>query len=142
MLRALTEAELEPADRAQDFTGTGEYLAGHEEGDEASSQMLEGDVTARQIVLVAAVRVSDRIGVVLEAQNGSGESLLVDEAAGAEQEVCDDALASLVVSHQLSDVVGFGGRIFRVKPAVEIEAAAVLEEYIPLLRPGHRLIED
>src|SRR5713226_2316957 len=142
MLGALTEAELGPADRAQDLTGASEDLTSHEEGDEAGGDALEGHITASQIVLVAAVRVPDRIRVVFEGQDGFSEPLLVEEAAGPEQEVCDDAFASLVVSHQIGDVVGFGGRIFRVKPAVEIEAAAILEEYIPLLRPGHRLIED
>src|SRR6266568_5639981 len=142
MLRALTEAEPGPPDRAQDLAGASEDLAGHEEGNETGGEALEGDVTASQIVLVAAVRVPDRIRVVLEGQDGFSEPLLVEEVAGPEQEVCDDALASLVVSHQIGDLVGFGGRIFRVKPTVKIEAAAILKEDVSLLRAGHRLIED
>src|SRR5713101_8522364 len=142
MLRALTKAELGPPDRSQDLARAREDLAGHEEGNEAGGEGLEGDVAASQIVLVAAVGVPDRIRVVFEGEDGSGESLLVDEAAGPDQEVGDDAIAGLVVSHQFSEVVAFGGRVFRMKPAVEIETAAVLEKDVSFSRPGHRLIED
>src|SRR5712691_6373144 len=118
MLRALTEAELGSADRLQDFAGAGEYLAGHKEGNEPGGEALEPDVTARQIVLVTAVGVPDRIRVVLEGEDGRSEILLPEQAAGAEQEVRDDALAGLVVDHQIADLVGLGGRVLRVKPAV------------------------
>ena len=104
VLRPLTEAELGPADRLQHLAGAGEYLAGREEGDEPGGEALERDVTARQIVLVTAVGVPSRIRVVLEGEDGSTEILLPKQAAGAEEEVRDDALAGLVVGHQIADL--------------------------------------
>ena len=142
VLRPLTEAEPGPADRLQHLAGPGEYLAGHEEGDEPRGEAFERDVPARQIVLVTAVGVPNRIRVVLEGEDGSTEILLPKQAAGAEEEVRDDALASLVVGHQIDDLVGLRGRVLRVKPGVEIQAASVLEEHIPAPRTGHDPLED
>ena len=142
MLRPLTEAELGPADRLQHLAGAGEYLTGHEEGNEPGGEALERDVTTRQIVLVTAVGVPNRIRVVLESEDGTAEILLPEQAAGADEEVRDDALAGLVVGHQIADLIDLGGRVLRVKPGVEIQAPSVLEEDLPGPRTGHDPLED
>src|SRR5438093_1248830 len=66
VLGALGEAVVKAARGLEHLAGARHDLPGDEEGDERLGQSLEAHVAAHEIVLVAAVRVAGRIGVVLE----------------------------------------------------------------------------
>ena len=119
---------MEAARRLEHLAGPGEDLPGDEEGDQGLGESLERDVAADQVVLVAAVRVTGRVGVVLEEQDVAGDPVFAQPLLGLVQEVLDDALAGLVVDDQLGDVVALRGRVLRVEPGVQIEAGAIFEE--------------
>lgn len=71
-------------------------------------------MTGHQIVLVAAVGVARRVGVVLEEVDVARDSFLVQASFGVYQESFQNALAGLVVGDQFRHVVTFGCRVFRM----------------------------
>src|SRR5207247_2306206 len=92
VLGPLGEAVVEAARGLEHLAGAREDLPGDEEGDERLGQPLEAHVPAHEVVLVAAVRIARRVGVVLEqvardvvgaqaplAVQGAGEAVLVLE---------------------------------------------------------------
>ena len=119
-----------------------EDLPGHEERDQALGQPLEGHVPADQVVLVAAVGVARGVGVVLEEQDVAGDAVLAEPLLGLVQQVLHDALARLVVDHQIGDVVALGGRVLGMEPGVEIEARPVLEEHVGVAGARDDLLEE
>lgn len=88
-----------------------------------------------EIILVAAVGVSRRIGVVLEQIDVARDSLLVQAAFGVDEQALQNALARLVVRDQLGHVVAFGCRVFRMRSHVEVEAGAVPQEDVAAAAP-------
>ncbi len=88
-----------------------------------------------QVVLVAAVRVARRVGVVLEEIDVARDSLLVQAAFGVDEQTFENALACFVVSDQLGHVVAFGSCIFRMRTHVEVQAGAVPQEDIAAAAP-------
>ena len=142
VLGALAQAVVEAARRLQHLAGPREDLPGDEEGDERLGQPLEADVTADQVVLVAAVGVARRVGVVLEEQDVAGDPVLAQALLGLVQQVLDDALAGLVVDDQLGDVVALGRGVLRVEAGVQVEPRAVFQEHVGVARAGDDLLEQ
>src|SRR5262249_30212111 len=58
------------------------------------------------------------------------------------EQVLHDALARLVVDHQLLDVVALGGGVLRVEAGVEVEPRPVLEEHVGVAGAGDDLLEE
>src|SRR5206468_1232236 len=142
VLGPLRQAVMEPARRLEHLARPGEDLPGHEEGDEGLGESLERDVTRDQIVLVAAVGVTGRVGVVLEEQDVAGDPVLPQALLGLVQEVLDDALAGLVVDDQLGHVVALGRRVLGMEPGVEVEPGAVFQEDVRVAGAGNDLLEQ
>src|SRR5207249_2007544 len=142
VLGALAQAVVEAARRLQHLAGPGEDLPGDEEGDERLGQPLEADITTDQVVLVAAVGIAGRVRVVLEQQDIPGYSVFPKALLGLVKEILHDALAGLVVDHQLGDVVALRRGVLRVEAGVEVEARAVLQEHIGVAGARDDLLEQ
>ena len=69
---------------------------------------------ADEVVLVAAVGVAGRVGVVLEQVDVAGDALLVQPLLGVDQQALEDPLARLVVHDEVGEVVALGRRVLRV----------------------------
>src|SRR5262249_28318753 len=82
VLGALREAIVEAPRCLEHLARAREDLASHEEGDERLGQALKWHVAAHEVVLVAAVAVARRVGVVLEKEDGSWKPVLVQPGAG------------------------------------------------------------
>src|SRR3989304_7595943 len=93
-------------------------------GDGGLGEPLERDVPGDQVVLVTAVRVARRVGVVLEEQDVPRDAVLPEALLRLVEEVLDDPLPGLVVDAQVHDVVALGGGVLGVAPGVEVQAGA------------------
>jgi hypothetical protein len=89
----------------EDLAGAGVDLAGDEEGDEDLGVVAEVVPAAGQVVLVAAVGVARRVGVVLEQVDDPADALLPEALLGEGQELLEDALPRLVVDDEVVDGV-------------------------------------
>ena len=119
----------------QHLPGAGDDLARHEERDEGVGQPLELPVPADEVVLVAAVGVAGRVGVVLEEVDVTGDALLLEALLGVDEQSLEDALPRLVVRDQRDDVVALGRRVLRVAADVEVEPGAVAQEHVARAAP-------
>ncbi len=117
--------------------GAGVDLAADEERDEHLGVVGEVVAPARQVVLVAAVGVAGRVGVVLEQVDDAADALLAQSRFGPRDEVVEDALPRLVVGHQVGDGVALGCGVLGVTPHVEVQPGAVLEEDVGRATPAH-----
>ena len=97
---------------------------------------------ADQVVLVAAVGVAGRVGVVLEQVDVAGDALVVQPPLGVDEQALEDPLPRLVVGDEVDDVVALGGGVLRVAADVEVEPGAVAEEDVAAAAPGHDLAEQ
>jgi hypothetical protein len=89
---ALGEAEHGPARGLKHLAGTDDELAGDEERDQHLGQPVELPVSADQVVLVAAVGVARRVGVVLEQEDLPRDALLVEAPLGVDEQALEDPL--------------------------------------------------
>ena len=97
---------------------------------------------ADEVVLVAAVGVAGRVGVVLEQVDVPGDALLVQPPLGVDQQAFEDPLARLVVRDELVDRVALGRRVLRVAADVEVEPGAVAQEDVRGAAPGDHPAEQ
>ena len=97
---------------------------------------------ADQVVLVAAVGVAGRVGVVLEQVDVAGDALVVQPPLGVDEQPLEDPLPRLVVGDEVDDVVALGGGVLRVAADVEVETGAVAEEDVAAAAPGDHLAEQ
>src|SRR5690606_33943698 len=94
-------------------------------------------VPAHQVVLVAAVGVARRVGVVLEEVDLPSDPLLFQPLLGRVDEAFEDALTGLVVGHDIGQRVTLGSGVLGVAADVEVEPGAVLQEAVGGPPPGH-----
>src|ERR1039458_7653633 len=80
MLVALTKAEGCTPSRLEDLPRSGVDLPAHEERDEHLDKMGEVVPAAREVVLVAAVGVAGRVGVVLDQVDNPADAFLAQAA--------------------------------------------------------------
>ena len=120
----------------QHLARAADHLPGDKERDQDVGEPLELAVPADQVVLVAAVGVAGRVGVVLEQVDLAADALLGEPALRVGDQALEDPLPRLVVDHELADVVALGRRVLRVRADVEVEPRAVAEEDVA--RPAPR----
>ena len=142
VLGALGQAEHRAARGLQHLAGAADQLAGDQERDQHVGQPAELAVPADQVVLVAAVRVAGRVGVVLEQVDLARDALVVQPLLGVDQQALEDPLAGPVVGDQVGDRVAFGGRVLGVGADVEVEAGTVAQEDVAGASPGHHPAEQ
>jgi hypothetical protein len=97
---------------------------------------------AGEVVLVAAVGVARRVGVVLEQVDVAADALLGETLLGAGQQALEDALAGLVVNDELVDRVALGRRVLGVRADVEVQTGTVGEEDVGAAPPGDDPAEE
>src|SRR5205807_2176752 len=122
--------------RLQHLAGAGVYLPADEERDQDLGVVREVVASTRQVVLVAAVGVACRVGVVLEEVDDAPDAFLPEALLGAGQEALEDALAGLVVDDEVFDGIALGRCVLGVAADIEVEAGAVLEEDVAAPTPG------
>src|SRR5207244_3309501 len=64
------------------------------------------------------------------------DALLPQALLGRQKQVLEDPLPRLVMDDQIEHRVALGGGVLRVTPDVEVEAGAVLEEYVARPAPA------
>src|SRR6266511_4082736 len=142
VLGALAHAVDRAARGLQHLAGAADDLPGDQERDQHVGQPGELAVPCHTVVLVAAVGVAGRVGVVLEQVDVAGDALLVQPALGVHQQALEDALARLVVHHQIDQVVALGRGVLRVGADVEVQPGAVAQEHVRAAAPGHHPSEQ
>ncbi len=120
----------------------GEHLPRDEERHEDLGQAGEVTLPPHEVVLVTAVRVAGRVGVVLEQVHLAREALVLEALLRVGDETFEDALPAAVVRDELPHVVALGGRVLRVRADVEVQARAVAEEDVGGPAPLDDLAEE
>src|SRR5215467_6698893 len=92
---------------------------------------------ANEVVLVAAVGVTRRVGVVLEQVDVPGDAFFSQSGVRVEQQPLQDALACLVVGYQIDQAVALWCCVLGVAADVQIEPRAVTQEDVAAAAPGH-----
>ena len=123
-----------PARGLGDLAGADDDLPGHQERDQHVGQPAELAGPADQVVLVAAVGVAGRVGVVLEQVDLARDALVVEPLLGVEQQPLEDPLPRLVVGDQLADVVALGRGVLGWLPTSRYRRAPLRRKTL-LLRP-------
>src|SRR5664279_6591717 len=126
----LAEAVGRPAGCGGDLAGATGDLTADQERNQDVGQPLKLSRSSDQVVLVAAVGVAGRVGVVLEDVDLAGNTLVTNPLLGVGDKSLDNALSSFVMGDQLSDVVTFGCRVLGVAAHVKIQPGAVGEKHI------------
>ena len=139
---ALTEAVLCPAGAVQHLAGAAVDLPGHEERDQHVGHPRELPLPRHQVVLVAAIGVPRRVGVVLEQVDLAPDPLLAQPLLGAPDQTLEDPLTGLVVDDELGQVVALGRGVLGVAADVEIQPRPVAEEHVGAAAPRHHAAEE
>ena len=130
VLGPLGQAVDRPARGLQHLAGAADQLPGHQERDEDVGQPAELAVAGHQVVLVTAVGVAGRVGVVLEQVDVAGDALVVQPLLGVDEQPFEDALAGPVVGDQVGHRVALRRRVLRVGAHVQVQPRAVAQEHV------------
>ena len=142
VLGPLRQAVDRTARRLQHLARAADQLPGDQERDQHVGQAAELTVPGHQVVLVAAVRVAGRVGVVLEQVDLAGDALVVQPLLRVDEQALEDPLAGPVVGDQIGDGVTLGRGVLRVRADVQVEAGAVAQEHVARASPGHHPAEQ
>lgn len=121
----------------QHLACTTDELAGHQERQQHIGDTGELACAHDQVILVAAVGVARRIGVVLEQIDVTADAFVGEALFGVDEQVLEHPFTSAVVGDQLREAVTFGGRVLRVAAHVEVQARTVAEEDVAATPPRH-----
>jgi hypothetical protein len=91
---------------------------------------------------VAAVGVACGVGVVLEQVDVAADALVDQPALGVDEQVFQDALAGLVVGHELRQRVALGRGVLGMAADIEVEPGTVAQEHVRRAAPGHDAAEQ
>ena len=142
VIGALSDGKDRPASGLHDLAGTGEDLTRHEERDEYFGVTCRVVAPTREVVLVTAVAVTGRVGVVLEEVDGAANSFFAQTLLGRSGQPFEDPLPRLVVNDGVVDRIAFGCRVFGVRSHVEVETGAVLQEDVRRATPRDDLAKQ
>ena len=137
VLGALAQAERRGLGRLQHLARAADELAGDQERQQHVGDPGELAGPHDQIVLVAAVGVACRVGVVLEQVDVPADALVGQPLLGVDQQVFQYPLTRAVVGDELHEAVALGGRILGVAADVEIQPRAVAQEDVRASAPRH-----
>ena len=137
MLGALAQAERGGLRRLQYLAGAADELSGDEERQQHVGDAGEFACPHDQVVLVAAVGVACRVGVVLEQVDVAADALVGESLLGVDQQILEYPLARAVVGDQLDQAVAFGRGVLGVAADVEVKACAVAQENVRTAAPRH-----
>ena len=142
VLGALTQAERRGLGRLQHLARPADELAGDQERQQHVGDPGELAGPHDQIVLVAAVGVARRVGVVLEQVDVAADALVGQPLLGVDQQVLQHPLARAIVGDELHEAVALRGRILRVAADIEVQPRAVAEEDVRASAPRHHTPEQ
>ena len=142
MLGPLADAVDGAARGVQHLAGAADDLPGDQERHQDVGEPGELAVPADQVVLVAAVGVAGRVGVVLEQVDVAGDPLLAQPPLGVLLEALEDPLPRLVVDDQVDRRVALGGGVLGVAADVEVEPGAVAQEDVGAAAPADDAAEE
>ena len=142
VLGALGDRVGRTAGGLQHLAGAGVDLAADEERDQHLGVVAEVVVTVGAVVLVAAVGVAGRVGVVLEQVDRAADRLLGEALLGRLDELLEDPLPRLVVHDEVVQRVALGRRVLGVRADVEVQPGAVLQEHVRAASPRHHAAEQ
>ena len=131
------QAERRGLRRLQHLARAADQLAGDQERQQHIGDPGELARPHDQVVLVAAVGVARRVGVVLEQVDVAADALVGQPLLGVDQQVLEHPLACAVVGDQLDEAVAFGGRVLGVAAHVEVQPRAVAQEDVRTAAPRH-----
>ena len=97
---------------------------------------------ADQVVLVAAVGVARRVGVVLEQVDVARDAFLAQPPVRVHQQALEDPLARLVVHDQVDDVVALGRGVLGMAADVQVEPRPVAQEHVAAPAPRDHAAEE
>ena len=136
VLGALREAERGGLRGLQHLAGAADELAGDQERQQHIGDPGELARAHDQVVLVAAVGVARRVGVVLEQVDVAADALVGQSLLGVDQQVFQHPLARTVMGDQLNQAVALGGGVFGMAAHVEVQPCAVAQENVGAAAPG------
>ena len=142
VLGSLAQVVLEPRRPPIDVPRPRQDLTADEEGNERFHQARERRVPGHEIVLVTAVGIPGRVGVVLEHLDPARDLVLREPAVGAPHEILDDAFPRPVVGHEVEEIVALRRRVLRMEARVHVEAGAILQEDVRVARARDELVEE
>ena len=142
VLGPLGQAVDRPARGLQHLAGAADQLAGDQEREQHVGDPGELAGPGDQVVLVAAVGVAGRVGVVLEQVDVAADALVDEPALGVDEQVLEDPLAGLVVRDQLAQRVALGRRVLGVAADVQVEPGPVAQEHVRRAAPRHHAAEQ
>jgi hypothetical protein len=90
-----------------------------------------------QVIFVGTVRGPEKIDIVLENVKPMGSPLFNHEFAGTLDKFLDQPVAGFLIQDKVSDGAAFGGGIFGMAATVNVEAAAVSQEFTG---PGYAFV--
>ncbi len=125
-----------------DLAGAGEDLAADEVRDEDLLEPGEVIDALDAVVLVTAVGVAGRVGVVLEQVDVTADTFVAELTLGVLDELAQDRLAGLVLGDGVDERVALGRGVLRVRADVEVEATAVLQEHVARASPRDDLAKE
>ena len=112
---------------AADLPGAREDLAGHEEGDQALDDLLEGRASIHQVVLMTPVAIALPVAVVLVDEHFLP---IGQQAGGVSTTDLDDALARLLMNDEVPGVRDLGTRVLGMR-VIDVVASTVDERLVP-----------
>jgi hypothetical protein len=136
VLGALREAERRGLRGLQHLAGAADELAGDQEWQQHIGDAGELARANDQVVLVAAIRVARRIGVVLEQVDVAADALVGQALLCVDEQVFQHPLARTVVRDQLYQAVALGGGVFGMTAHVEVQPCAITQENVGAPPPG------
>src|SRR5580693_1400604 len=142
VLGALREAECGGLRGLQHLARATDELAGDQERQQHIGDAGELARPHDQVVLMAAIRVAGRVGVVLEQIDVAADAFVGEPLLGVDEQVFQHPLAGTVVGDQLHQAVAFGGGIFRMAAHVEVQPCAVAQENVGAATPGDHPAEQ
>jgi len=127
----LRETKVGPPSRRSGYLArSAEDLARNEKRNEELFVSANILIALGAVVLVAAIGVASRIGVVLEEVDLAPMTLLVELALGTRNKALQDPLPRHFLGNEVIEVVAFGRGVFGVTADIQVEAGAVFKKDI------------
>ena len=142
VLGTLAQTEHRPAGGLEHLAGARVDLPAHKKRDKHLHEVGEVVPPAREVVLVAAIGVARRVGVVLEQVDNPADAFVAEPAFCRGDQAFQDALARFVMGDEVQDRVALGCGVLGVAADVEIEPGAVLQEDVAGAAPAHDTFEE
>ena len=142
VLGPLADAEHRATCCLEDLSGACVDLSADQERDQYFGIAAEVVLTGGAVILVTAVGVAGRVGVVLEQVDLAPDALFAQPLLGAGEKLLENAFTGFVVRHQVVDGVALGRGVLGVRAHIEVQAGAIGEKDVAAPPPRHHASEE